>query len=101
MKRAIQAARSKRQPAIRRSIARFFGIVIKMYYNDHGPPHFHAYYGDFEISVRIDTGSVEGPFLGRARSLVIEWYTLHQEVLMTNWQRSRERRALLPIRPLE
>ncbi len=28
-------------------ISRFFGIVIKTYYNDHFPPHFHAEYGEF------------------------------------------------------
>lgn len=26
-------------------ISRFFGIVIKMFFNDHNPPHFHAEYG--------------------------------------------------------
>ena len=29
-------------------ISRFYGIVIKMFFNDHGPPHFHAIYGEHE-----------------------------------------------------
>ena len=37
-------------------ISRFLGIVIAMYYNDHAPPHFHAKYGAFEITVRIADG---------------------------------------------
>lgn len=36
-------------------ISRFYGIVIKMYYNDHAPPHFHAEYGSAEIVVDINT----------------------------------------------
>jgi hypothetical protein len=34
-------------------ISRFFGIVIRMYFNDHVPPHFHAFYGDDEVEVGI------------------------------------------------
>ena len=41
-------------------ISRFLGIVIGMFYNDHVPSHFHAYYGEFEITVRIGDGIVDG-----------------------------------------
>jgi hypothetical protein len=27
-------------------ISRFYGIVIRMFYNEHQPPHFHALYGE-------------------------------------------------------
>ena len=37
-------------------ISRFLGIVIRMYYRDHAPPHFHATYGDYDITVDIETG---------------------------------------------
>ena len=36
-------------------ICRFYGIIIRMYYDDHNPPHFHAVYGDDEASVNINT----------------------------------------------
>jgi hypothetical protein len=36
-------------------ISRFFGIVIRMFYNDHAPPHFHASYGDREALIEIET----------------------------------------------
>jgi hypothetical protein len=39
-------------------LCRFLGIVIAMYYRDHGPPHFHAIYGGFEVTVEIETGNV-------------------------------------------
>lgn len=41
-------------------ISRFDGIVVRMYYRDHAPPHFHAEYGDFEIVVEIASGNVRG-----------------------------------------
>ena len=41
-------------------ISRFYGIVIFMNYNDHNPPHFHAKYQGYEISVNIETGEIQG-----------------------------------------
>lgn len=41
-------------------LSRFLGIVIAMYWDDHLPPHFHAKYGGYEITVEILTGVVEG-----------------------------------------
>lgn len=35
-------------------VSRFFGIIIRMYYDDHPPPHFHAIYGEQEVQVGID-----------------------------------------------
>ena len=55
-------------------ISRFLGIVIAMFYRDHAPPHFHARYGEHEITVRIDDGVADGPFPLRARGLVLEWH---------------------------
>lgn len=53
-------------------IFRFLGVVIAMYYRDHGPPHFHAAYGEFEITVEIDSGIVKGQFPKRALRHVLE-----------------------------
>ena len=72
-------------------ISRFLGVVIAMYYNDHAPPHFHARYGNFEVTVRIQDGVVEGRFPRRALNLVVERYTLHQAELLENWHRARDR----------
>ena len=43
-------------------ISRFLGIVIYMYWSEHNPPHFHAFYGDFEVTITIDGGVVNGGF---------------------------------------
>ncbi len=53
-------------------ISRFLGIVIGMFYRDHVPPHFHAAYGEYEITVDIETGVVHGRFPKRALRLVLE-----------------------------
>jgi len=59
-------------------ISRFYGIAIKMYFNDHPPPHFHAEYGDDEILVVIDTLAViAGRMSSRATSLILEWAAQH------------------------
>ncbi len=59
-------------------LCRFLGIVIFMNFNDHNPPHFHAKYGDYQITVEIERGIVNGQFPKRALSLVLEWYDLHK-----------------------
>ncbi|MBF0191712.1 MAG: DUF4160 domain-containing protein [Magnetococcales bacterium] len=82
-------------------ISRFLGIIIVMYWNDHAPPHFHARYGDYEITVTIPDGVVEGCFPRRALNLVLEWMQLHRDELMQNWQRCQEHAPLTPIDPLE
>ena len=82
-------------------ISRFLGIVIAMYYNDHAPPHFHAKYGDHEITVRIADGVVDGRFPRRALNLVLEWYNLHRAELIEDWELARERKPLRRIDPLE
>jgi len=54
-------------------LSRFLGIVIAMFYRDHAPPHFHAYYGEHEITVEIESGKVSGDFPRRALAHVQEW----------------------------
>ena len=54
-------------------ISRFLGVVVRMYYHDHSPPHFHAQYGEYRIVVGIESGVVEGRFPPRALRHVLEW----------------------------
>ena len=82
-------------------ISRFLGIIIAMYWNDHAPPHFHARYGEYEITVEIQTGSVSGTFPKRALKHVIEWYELHKNELMDDWELCRQSNNPKPIAPLE
>ncbi len=72
-----------------------------MYYRDHNPPHFHAEYGEHEITVEIESGIVEGRFPRRALAAVLDWYKLHQNELARNWELVQARQPLDPIEPLE
>lgn len=82
-------------------LSRFLGIVIAMYYRDHGPPHFHAIYGDFEITVEIESGKVNGDFPMRALAHVQEWRQLHETELLSDWGLARRSEPLKRIDPLE
>jgi hypothetical protein len=82
-------------------ISRFLGIIIRIFFKDHAPPHFHAGYGDYEISVDIHTGVVEGKFPKRALKAVLEWYDLHREELLVDWKLAAEGKLPNKIEPLE
>jgi hypothetical protein len=60
-------------------LSRFFGIVIRMFYSDHEPAHFHAIYGEHEVLIEIETLSLfRGSLPRRALALVLEWAALHR-----------------------
>jgi len=82
-------------------LSRFLGIVIYMYHRDHAPPHFHAGYAEFEITVDIESGAVIGKFPRRALNLVMEWYSLHKVELAADWELAQAKRPLKAIEPLE
>lgn len=82
-------------------ISRFLGIIIAMFYRDHAPPHFHAIYGEYEITVEIESGIINGRFPRRALKLVFEWLEMHREELLENWDLAEDRRPLNKITPLE
>ena len=82
-------------------ISRFLGIIIAMYWEDHSPPHFHAKYGEYEVTVNILTGIIEGKFPKRALKHVLEWYELHKDQLIENWKLCQNNQSLKSIEPLE
>jgi hypothetical protein len=82
-------------------ISRFLGIIIAMFYRDHSPPHFHAIYGEYEITVEIESGVIYGHFPKRALRLVFEWLELHKNELLQNWKLAEEKKPLEKIAPLE
>lgn len=82
-------------------ICRFLGIVIYMLYDDHKPPHFHAEYGEYKITVEINTGVSDGRFPRRALNAVMEWYFLNKEKLIDDWKLAEGHKPLEKIPPLE
>ncbi len=82
-------------------ISRFLGIVIGMFYNEHGVAHFHARYGGYKVSIEVETGIVRGTFPPRALRLVEEWAAAHRLELLEDWRLAREGQPLKEIEPLE
>ena len=67
----------------------FFGIYIRMYHDDHHPPHFHAEYQGHEAYFSIETGEIiEGHFPKKAAKIVKEWCIMYQNALWENWQKA-------------
>jgi hypothetical protein len=82
-------------------ISTFLGIIIKMFYDEHNPPHFHAQYGEHTCCINIHTfGIMEGHLPARALGLVIEWAILHQKELLDNWNNIENKMPLNKIEPL-
>ncbi|MGI8411884.1 MAG: DUF4160 domain-containing protein [Solirubrobacteraceae bacterium] len=83
------------------TISRFFGVVIAMYFDYHGPPHFHARHADGAAKVRIDTLEVIDSDLGRRQlRFVLAWAELHRQELLENWRPARAGETLMEIEPL-
>jgi hypothetical protein len=82
-------------------VSRFYGIVIRMYFADHPPPHFHAYYAGEEgvISI-VDQALLSGSLPARALGLVAEWAALHEEELGAAWNRAATHQPPGRIEPL-
>ncbi len=78
-------------------IARFYGIVIKLFFGDHPPPHFHAVYDEYVGLFNIDTlEMIEGDLPKRAKQLVIEWAKVNQDKMKHMWD-NQEFHKLPPL----
>ena len=74
-------------------ISRFFGIVIRIYWNEHNPPHFHAEYGRFRAAYDIKTGDkIKGKFPRGAEKIVSNWARQYRKELLECWALARLRK---------
>ena len=56
-------------------ISTFYGILIRMFYNDHEPAHFHVQYAEYQAIIDIDALCLmKGQLPNRALEL-INWST--------------------------
>jgi len=80
-------------------LARFYGMVVKMYFlsKEHNPPHIHVIYNDCMGVINIETLEIiEGDLPAKAEMLAKEWTAMHQQELITMWQ-TQEFRKLPPL----
>ena len=72
-----------------------------MFYNEHNPPHFHAYYNEHQAEINILTMEIMiGELPKRVKNLVIEWAVEHRAELMQDWDLMRDDKKPNPIEPL-
>jgi hypothetical protein len=74
-------------------VARFYGILIKMYFREHGVAHFHAIYGEYNGVFNIETlEMIEGDLPRRAQKLIREWARSYQSDLLDMWNTQQFRK---------
>jgi hypothetical protein len=83
------------------TVSSFYGIAIRMYFDEHPSPHFHAYSGGDDAAISIDSLEVlEGRLSRRALALVLEWASEHRAELRENWRLAEAHGKLHKIAPL-
>jgi hypothetical protein len=84
------------------TISVFYGVIIRMFWADHSPPHFHATYAEHEALVDIRTlRIIRGDLPRRAMALTLEWAGVHRDELLKDWELCATNRAPNKIAPLE
>ena len=81
-------------------ISRFYGIIIRMYFqqSEHNPPHFHAIYGEHVAAINIADGTIiEGELPKKALEMVLEWNETNKNKLLEMW----ETQEFMELEPLE
>lgn len=82
------------------TISMFYGIIIRMYGNDHLPPHFHAFYQGSEAVFTLDGRMIEGNIPKKQRRLILAWVQLHYDELVANWELATAKEQPFKIEPL-
>jgi hypothetical protein len=83
-------------------VSTFFGIVVRMFYREHGVPHFHAEYQGQQATFAFDGQVLAGDMSSRAAlRLIREWSLANRRDLEANWERARAGQPLEGIAPLE
>ena len=83
------------------TISEFFGIYIYLRFLDHNPPHFHAKYGNQEVTIDIVNGSIRGEMSEMALRLVLEWLSIHRDEIMEAWHKAANGEQPGKIEPLK
>ena len=83
-------------------VCRFFGIVIRMYFSDHSPPHMHVVHQGNKAVVDFDGNVIRGTIGSRTGLYLLrQWIELHRVELEEDWQLARSGQAIKKIAPLD
>jgi hypothetical protein len=83
-------------------VSAFFGIVIRLYYDEHNPPHLHAEYQGKKAVLDFHGNIMKGGLGSRtALRLLREWIDLHVDELNEDWELAREGQQMRQIAPLD
>lgn len=83
-------------------VSTFFGIIVRMYYNDHNPPHIHVEFENRKAVVDFQGNVLKGALESRtALKLVREWVDFHAGELVDDWKAARDGREIKRIEPLD
>ena len=85
------------------TISMFYGIIIRMYFapGEHNPPHFHAYYNEYQATINLDNLEImEGNLPRKQKRLVQAWAELHIDELKANWKLAMNGETPYKIEPL-
>jgi hypothetical protein len=85
-------------------ISQFYGILIRMFYNDcgqHNSPHFHAIYGDYTASYSFEGSLLAGNIPPKQNKLIVAWAALHEDELNALWKVMQESGEYFTIKGLE
>lgn len=85
-------------------ISQFYGILIRMYFNDdekHHQPHFHAQYSEFRASFDLDGNILAGEFPPKQTKYVVAWADIHHDELKALWEVMKHDEQYFKIKGLE
>ena len=82
------------------TISMFYGIIIRMYYVDHNPPHLHAYYNNEMARFNLEGEIIEGELPKKQIKLIQAWIELHRQELEADWELSKNCEKQFKILPL-
>ena len=83
-------------------ICRFFGIIIRMFFDEHNPPHIHVEYQANKAVFDLGGNVTRGDLRSRtATKLVREWIDLHTSELQDDWQLAQAGKGINKIAPLD
>jgi len=82
------------------TICMFYGIIIRMYYIDYNPPHFHAFYGENVARFNFNGEIIEGTLPDKQIKLIQAWVELHRNELEANWELAKNSERPFKVLPL-